>query len=98
MMPAKQDSYKRVYKADGFFHYPKLHNNKLQQKGEEYFKSLDVTGNLNGTEKCPKFSLVEDYFKTHKFPALDCLVATLDSNQPGVKHVVRYQMDGAGPH
>jgi hypothetical protein len=98
MLPAQKDSYKRVYKPDDSFHYPKIPANLLRKKGEDYFVALDVNGSSSGTEKSPTFSLMEDYFMEHEFPAMDNLVTELDSKRPGIKHVVRYQLDGAGPH
>ena len=54
MVKAAKDSYKRVYKADGSYHCPKIPVNKLRSKGEEYFQSCEITGSAEGNEKTPK--------------------------------------------
>ena len=43
MVKATKDSYKRVYKDDGSYYYPKIPANKLQSKGEEYFQGCEIT-------------------------------------------------------
>ena len=96
MAKAKKDSYKRVYRDDGSFHYPKLAENLLRRKGEMYFEALEVNGSSQGTEKNPKFSLLK-YYNENEIPKLDAIAAKLAS-ETGKKVVVRYQMDGAGPH
>jgi hypothetical protein len=40
MRPAERDTYKRVYKGDGTFHYPKIETNRLRKKGDLYFKAM----------------------------------------------------------
>ena len=51
---AQKNSYKRVYKDDGSYHYPPLPENLLRKKGEMYFMNLDITGSSEGTEAKPK--------------------------------------------
>jgi hypothetical protein len=96
MRPAQRDTYKRVYKPDGGFHYPRIDINQLRKKGELYFKSMEVTGSKEGTEKNPKFSLLK-YFMETEIPNMDRLAAELQT-KTGKRVVMRYQMDGAGPH
>ena len=47
MVKAKQDSYKRVYNQDGTYHYPKILENLLRKKGNEYFENWEITGSTN---------------------------------------------------
>ena len=64
MVKAKMDSYSRVYREDGTYHYPKVDSNLLRRKGEEYFKNVELTVSSNGTEKDQKVSLLvsgDDY-------------------------------------
>ena len=61
MVKATKDSYKRVYKDDGSYHYPKIPVNKLRSKGEEYFQSCEITGSAEGNDKSPKMSLISAY-------------------------------------
>ena len=97
MKKADKDSYRRVYKDDGSFHYPNLPENLLRKKGTEYFQSLDITGSSEGTDAKPKFSLLKFFLET-EIPALESVVAALQAKEPSRRFVVRYQMDGAGPH
>ena len=53
---AKKDSFKRVYREDGTWHHPQIPANRLRKKYDKYFKSLEITGSSEGTEKNPKCS------------------------------------------
>ena len=46
MVAAKKNSYKRVYRADGTYHYPQIATNILRRKGDLYFKSEELTGRV----------------------------------------------------
>ena len=59
MEKAKKDSYKRVYRDDGSYHYPKIAEGLLRVKGQEYFKGVELTGANEGTAKDPKVSLLK---------------------------------------
>jgi hypothetical protein len=59
MTIAKRDSYKRVYKPDGGYHYPKLPENQLQKVGDPVWQHLEINGSSEGTESNPKFSLLK---------------------------------------
>lgn len=96
MVPAEKDTYRRVYRADGSYHYPKLPENILQKKGQEYFKGMEITGSKDGTQKKPKFSLLR-YFTETEFPKLDQIAAEMGT-ETGKRICIRYQMDGACPH
>ena len=50
MVEAQKDSYKRVYREDGSYHYPAIEANKLRVKGQMYFEDMDVAGLQKGTE------------------------------------------------
>ena len=91
---AVRNTYKRVYKPDGTYHYPKVQSNVLRKKGQFYFKNLEITGSSTGTTKNPKFCLL-DWFKNIKIPACEELCRKVGTTE---KTILRYQMDGAGPH
>jgi len=62
MRKATKNSYKRVYREDGTYHYPtNIPENRLREKGKEYFQSVELTGSNEGTEKNPKMSLLKVY-------------------------------------
>ena len=78
MEPAQKDSYRRVYKQDGTFHYPKEPENLLRKKGELYFKPLEITGSSEGTAKAPKFPLTKFWADT-EIPNLEDACAKLEA-------------------
>ena len=82
---ATKDSYKRVYKDNGTYHYPKIAGNKLRSKGEYYFKSCEITGSSEGTEKDPKLSLISIHRDTI-IPDMERLAERLSEN--GTKKVI----------
>ena len=96
MLPAKRNSYRRVYHDDDTFSYPHINENLIRRKGEMYFQSTEVNATSEGTVSNPKFSL-KKYFKEKEIPRLEALTVLLQQqyNQPVI---VRYQMDSAGPH
>ena len=49
-----RDSYSRLYKDDGSYHYRKIEDNVLREKETEYFKVVDITESNIGTKKIPK--------------------------------------------
>ena len=51
---ATKNSYKRVYREDGSYHYPKIDANILRKTGQEYFQTYNLTGASEGTAKKPK--------------------------------------------
>ena len=61
MVKQSKDSYKRVYKDDGSFHYPKIPENILNKKGHWYSRNVELTGCSEGTAKEPKLSLLQVY-------------------------------------
>jgi hypothetical protein len=95
MVAAERDTYKRVYAADGSYTYPKRLDNRLREKGKEYFQGMEITGSYKGTPKRPKYPLTE--FFAEEIDRLSAIAQTLET-QNGKRIVVRYQMDGAGPH
>jgi hypothetical protein len=94
MVAAERDTYKRVYADDGSYTYPKRLDNRLREKGKEYFQGMEITGSYKGTVKRPKYPLTE-YF-AEEIDRLEVLAQRLGAG--GKRVVVRYQMDGAGPH
>ena len=96
-MKAKKNSYKRVYRSDGTFHFPKIEENLLRIKGKEYFTSLELTGSSEGTEKDPKISLLNLYQETI-IPILEEKVVKSINENGKVKVVIVKQEDNAGLH
>ena len=97
MLPAKRDSYKRVYRDDGTYHHPHLPENKLRSKGQEYFTNLDLTGSSEGTEKNPKVSLLKMY-KERVIAAIEREIIEKYNENGTVRVIVVKQEDGAGAH
>ena len=95
MVKATKDSYKRVYKDDGSYHYPKIAVNKLRSKGDEYFQSCEITGSAEGNDKSPKMSLISAY-RDVIIPDLERMVEGVSDGEKKV--IVVKQEDGAGPH
>ena len=97
MVKAAKDSYKRVYRPNGSYHYPKVNSNRLRKKGEMYFKSMELNGSSEGTQKCPKVSLLKEY-KEKIIPAIEQKVVERFNNGGQRKVIVLKQEDGAGLH
>ena len=79
MVKAKKDSFERVYALDGTWTNPQIPENKLQSKGDMYFKSFELTGSNEGTKNKPKMSLLKIYQDTI-IPALEEKVVNQFSN------------------
>ena len=77
---AVRNTYKRVYKPDGTYHYPKVQSNMLRKKGQFYFKNLEITGSSTGTTKNPKFCLL-DWIKNIEIPACEELCRKVGTTQ-----------------
>jgi hypothetical protein len=96
MLPAAKDTFGRVCKEDGTYHYPKTVNNIRRKKNQLYFTPMEVTRSNDGTKKHPKFRLLR-YFKDTEIPRLEQICQQVQQ-QANKKPIIRYQMDGAGPH
>ena len=96
MVKAKKHSFRRVYREDGTYHYPKLKENRLRKKGDEYFQNWEITGSNEGTLTNRKFSLLK-MTKEKSVPNLDSFSQRLGS-ETGKKIVVVEQDDNATPH
>jgi hypothetical protein len=94
--PAKRTTYKRKFREDGSIHYPKRDDNISRKKGEMYWVPMEITGSNEGTLKDPKFSLL-DWFQKKEIPRLEAVAREVYA-LTGKKSIIRYQMDGAGPH
>lgn len=70
MGTAKHGSYKRVYKPDGGYHYPKIAANQRQRVGDPVWEHLEITGSNEGTNKNPKYSLLKDFYTNIELPRL----------------------------
>lgn len=90
MEAASKDSYKAVWTDAGQRTHPKVPENKLRNKGEMYFKGMNVTGVKEGTAKKPTWSL-KVYLRDEMIPELEKLAEELHC-------IIRWQWDGAGPH
>ena len=93
---AKKDSYKRVYRDDGTYHYPRIAENMLRRKGEQYFESWEITGSKEKAGKTPKFPLTL-WIKNIFWVALLDVVQRLE-HETGRRIHVRGQWDNASPH
>lgn len=93
---APKTTYKRVYREDGTYHYPKTIDNISKEAGKEYWMAMEITGSNEGNNKQPKFSLLKWYLEK-EIPRLED-VARQVFQLTGKSIVIRYQMDGAGPH
>ena len=58
-MKATEDSYSRVYVEDGSYTYPRLPENQLRKKGEEYFENWEITGSTHESKGDKKYPLTE---------------------------------------
>ena len=89
---AKTDSFKRKYKEDGTYSYPKVEEGgeQLRVKGQMYFENWEITGSKRSNAGVPKFSLL-DYWRDELLPDCDKVAAKYNV-------IIRYQWDGAGPH
>ena len=97
LLAASRDSCKRIYNDNNTsFTYPKIPENLIRKKGELYFKSLEINAVGEGTPANPKFSLMK-YFQEKEIPRLEALTRQLQQ-QYNKQIIIRYQMDGAGPH
>ena len=76
---------------------PKLLQILLQQRGEFYFKSIELTGSSEGTTKEPKMFLLKTY-KDTIIPALEQKVVERFSENGTIKICIVKQEDGAGLH
>ena len=94
MVEAKKNSWKRVYKEDGTCHYPTDDDkNLLRQKGEMYFKPMEINGYGEGTKQNPKISLWREY-KNQIIPDLEKKVVERFSNGGSRKVFIVKQEDG----
>ena len=97
MIKAKKDSYKRVYREDGTYHYPKCPQNLLCKAGNYYFEGLELTGSNEGTDKNPKISLLKLY-REQIIPAIERKIVDAFSENGKYKVLVVKQEDNAGLH
>ena len=51
MVKADKGKFKRLYKEDGTYYYTRIQYNRLQKKVDIYWKSCELTGSYNRTEK-----------------------------------------------
>ena len=97
MVKAKKDTYKRVYRPDGSYHYPKTDANKLRIKGNDYWQNFELNGSKEGTEKKPKISLLKLY-EDIIVPDIERKVVDRFSEGGKYKVIIVKQEDSAGLH
>jgi hypothetical protein len=73
MVTASKDSYKQVYRDDGSFHFLKIPANLLKNKGDLYFKTVELTDCLEGTQQNLTMPLLKVY-QDQIIPALESKV------------------------
>ena len=96
MVEAQKDSFKRVYRDDGSYHYPKLPENRLREKGKEYFENWEITGSKEMHKKTRKFALTA-WIRNNFMPKLVDLAQRLEQKYNKTIHI-RGQWDNATPH
>lgn len=96
MVKAKKDSFPRVYKADGSYHYPKDYDNILRKKGEFYFENWEITGSKEEEDGKKKFALIK-WVKETFMEDLRRFCQELEAETGKCIHV-RGQWDNADPH
>lgn len=90
---AATDTFKRVYKEDGSYWYPKVAQGgtPARVKGQPYWENWEIQGSsTQSKDGSPKFSLLH-YFRDEALKDLDAAAAKFGA-------IIRYQWDGAGPH
>ena len=92
---AKKGSFKRVYKKNGTYMYPRTMSNRLREKGKDYFQLMELTGAVRGTPKDPKISKLDTYLK-HFLPAMDEKVREISTKNGFKKVVMVKQEDNEG--
>jgi hypothetical protein len=95
MEEAKKDSFKRVYKKNGTYTYPRTMSNRLREKGKEYFQPMELTGAVCGTPKHPKVSKLDTYLE-HFLPAMDEKAREISTKNVFKKVVMVKHEDNAG--
>ena len=97
MVKQSKDSYKRVYKDDGSYHYPKIPENLIKKKGDWYSRNVELTGCSEGTASDPKCSLLQIY-KDEIIPSIHEKIVEKFSNNGTRDVIIVKQEDGAGLH
>ena len=96
LIVADRDTFRRVYRDDGTYHYPRNPESRLRIAGQQYFQNWEITGSNEGTPTDRKFSLLK-YWREELFPILDKKVQQLQQEM-NKQIVVRFQWDNAPPH
>jgi len=96
VVKAKQTSYKRQYRENGTYHYPKEDSNISRRAGDEYFQNHEITGSNEGTANNPKFSLLK-LWTDLIIPALDELARELSTKLNNLVIIINH-WDNATPH
>jgi hypothetical protein len=97
MGTAEKDSYKRVYKPGGGYHYPKIAENRIRKAGDPVWRHLEITGSSEKSEKKPKYSLLKNFYSDIEVPRLKEIAREREA-ATGKRIRFAYQIDGAGPH
>ena len=96
MVKAEKDIFKRVYRDDGTYYYPRILQDQLRKKGELYFKRRELKISSDGTEKSPNIYLISVYQRD--------IITAIEENHAEISEGDRFnvvsvkQEDGDGPH
>ena len=93
---AKKNTYKRVYRPDGTFHYPQIEENLIREKDKEYFDNWEITGSREEKNGVKKFSLKKWIEEVYTPRLLE--VAQQIESDTGKRVVIRDSWDNATPH
>ena len=97
MVKTTKDTYKRVYRDDGTYHYPKIPENQLRHAGQMYFENWEIRGSdSSSAEGKGKYALTT-WAEEEIMPALEDLSRKVET-ESGCRVHVRGQWDNASPH
>ena len=97
MVEATKDTYKRVYRENGTYHYPKIPENRRRVAGEKYFESWEITGSKTSTEEGKGKYALTVWLDKEIMPPLHQLCRQIEM-ESGCRVWVRGQWDNATPH
>ena len=97
MVTAKKDTYKRVYKNDGSYHYPKIPENRLRVAGQKYFENWEITGSKTCNKEGKRKYALTVWLDEEIMPPLNQLCQQIEI-ESCCRVWVRGQWDNATPH
>ena len=96
MFETQQNSFKRIYRDDGTYHYQTLAKNHLCKKGKEYLENWEITGN-NEMNKTTRNFVPTDWIRNDFLPKLVDLAQLLQKKYNKTIHICR-QWDNMSQH